>query len=444
MEPDWSPSTEQTRRSVLQTGVAALATGTVGTAAARVHSRPATGENHADGYPAADRLGYAPADTVMATYGHVGDLLADPAVQAVLDAEFGRPRDGDGPTTLNGAWNRLDELTAVSLDDVEEALQLWIQDDDTFQQATVFWTNWARADVLQSMESVLGVDLGQSSYRGYPRYQPQNTAADGIGTVASLGVLGDGTYVIGTTAGVNAVLDVVAGDAEPVGSPVRPAFGQLPGGPAQFALDVPPELLRRVGRNASGSLSLLAGAMRGVTLVSGAMTRDGDSRRLTVNFEAESPRRARIVTAILREVTEQGGRGTASQLFDLPVETAVSRSETTTTVAIRGGVDDIGTLAEGLLRMVPASALSNPFDALQAVASALGFGGAADGMDEWWEGDRPGRGGGGDGLPGRGDGAPSRGGDSPFGDEFPFGDEDSPFGENFPFGADAPSGGGGN
>lgn len=382
MESEWSPSNpEQTRRTVLQTAVAALATGTLGTVAGRVDDVAATGEDHTDAPSVDQRLGYAPADAVIVSSLHASELLDDPAGQAVLDAQFGA--DGgqaDGPRTLREAGTTLDEATAVSMTDVREALQVWLPaPDDGLRHATVFWTDWARGDVVASMESVLGIDLEKTTDHGYPRYRPRDAPADDSPTamVAELGVVDDGVFVIGSETAVSAVLDTVAGEGDRLGAPLEPAFDALPAGPAQFAVDVPQDQLRRAGIQASGRAGLVLLSLASVSLVRGAMSVEGDRRRFTTTFEADSPWSARLVASVLRRLTDEERPAPPGPLPTLPVDAAVTRSGSAVTVESVRTISEIADDADRVANQIPGSFLGDPLVAVRRAPSMLGADGGS-------------------------------------------------------------------
>lgn len=384
MDPDWSNSgRRQSRRAVLQTGIATLATGAVGAVAGRTGDVLAgvrgRGRGQGNEYPVEQRIRYVPAGADAVAYFNAADLLADPAGQAILDAEFAGAGQSAGPGSLGEALDGLDAATSVSIvDDLEEVVQaFWITGvDEGVAHASVLWTEWTRTDVVESMESFLSIGLEQRSYRGYPFYVPSDDLDDRPATelVGTLGVLGDGTYVIGSRIAVATVLSRVSGRRRPLGRRFRRQFRLLPDGPAQMAVDVPQLLLRRTAaRTDDRTLSLLMRIGASIEDARAAMSIEGDERHFTGAFDARSRSSARTVATLIRLLTAEDGSPLLASIPTIPIDVDIDRQGSTTTAETTLSAAEVESVAAEVAGQVSAQRLSNPLASLLQAADLAGI-----------------------------------------------------------------------
>lgn len=99
--------------------------------------------------------------------------------------------------------------------------------------------DWSTAAVRNAIDSPY-VDPETDEHNGRTVYRYSDETA--------LGVLGEGTYVTGTTAGVEGVIDVAEGDAKPVGGRVREAYSAAPTGALRFGFEPPDRMAADAGR----------------------------------------------------------------------------------------------------------------------------------------------------------------------------------------------------
>jgi FlaG/FlaF family flagellin (archaellin) len=132
----------------------------------------------------------------------------------------------------------------------------------------IFEADWSEDEIVGAIETD-GADLSKQSQDGYTIYE--SDGGDG-----SLVVLDGGRYLVGPESGINGVLDVLAGEADPVGGAVADAYANT-SGMARFAADVPGDAFKN-----TEELS----AMQEVTTVSGSLTASGDTRTFTVELSA--------------------------------------------------------------------------------------------------------------------------------------------------------------
>ena len=94
-------------------------------------------------------------------------------------------------------------------------------------------TDWSEDDLITFLESEGDSDLEESDYSGKTIYSGADTEEGGMA------VLSDGRYVIGPTAVLEDVIDVVNGDAEAVESELMDLYDETTEGHVQFATVVP-------------------------------------------------------------------------------------------------------------------------------------------------------------------------------------------------------------
>lgn len=121
-----------------------------------------------------------------------------------------------------------------------------------------------------------------------------------LGGSTVLGVLGEGTYVLGTAAGVEGSIDVAAGDAAPVGGRVREAYEAAPAGAIRLGFESPPDL----GEGEPGAGPIDPTAFGSITHGSGGYVIDGGERSASITLQADSAGGAESVATELRSARD--------------------------------------------------------------------------------------------------------------------------------------------
>lgn len=276
---DWSPS----RRTVLRTG------GAVG-AAAFAGCLPGGGDGGTDGTAADSPIETVPAGSQLVVHADVATLLNDERLRSRLNDLLGAVGD-QAPMGASDVESALDA--------VEDAADL---DPRALRTVTVFGgyeadaaaglrleADWAEATLRDAVAG--GMEPETTTYNDRTVYR--------YGEETALGVLEDGTYVTGTTAGVEGTIDVAAGDADPAAGRIREAFTAAPSGPLRFAFLAPDDL----GEGAGGSGPVDPSAFASVTHGYGGYVA-GESGTGSITLETESGDAAASVAEELRSARD--------------------------------------------------------------------------------------------------------------------------------------------
>lgn len=140
-------------------------------------------------------------------------------------------------------------------------------------------TEWSTADVETALRRS-DVDYNRTTIAGKTVYEPTSnatsenapeeaTAADD--TVAWIGVVDDGTYVVGSEQAVRDAIEVAAGERSAFGGELRDVYDATRDGHVTFAMRVPTD---RLPDRESGSID--AGSYNEIRLVSGVYYTTGD------------------------------------------------------------------------------------------------------------------------------------------------------------------------
>lgn len=162
------------------------------------------------------------ADTDDDANGADGDALEDggsidPSYVADLLGTV-EARTGLDPLEANEALLFGDgdaELNETTLGDTES--------DDWARVDAVVDGDWSEDDAVASLEATTDVAYGETTYADESVLYEPTTGADDPDT-PSLGVLGDGRFVVGDEAAVRAALDVRYSDRDPVSGLIRDAY----------------------------------------------------------------------------------------------------------------------------------------------------------------------------------------------------------------------------
>lgn len=180
--------------------------------------------NNSDGNSTDGKLvEYAPANSSVLV--HVdGDVLTDDETQTVVDGVMNSQSEGesvDSETMLT----MVSAETGFDPTSFEEALVFSDEDsvDDSDYSGILVSGNWTEEELTTLLENE-DSEYESTTYAGYTMYH--NTTADESSYV---GVLGEGTFVLGSEASVKDSLDVANGDADAVDGAVREEYDAASG-----------------------------------------------------------------------------------------------------------------------------------------------------------------------------------------------------------------------
>ena len=307
-------------------------------------------------------LAHAPERTVAAAHVDASELLADQALIGAIDGRLGLlggaaervPESTDATMALvadrTGLDPRdLDEMLAVVVrppggnesGDNGGRLDPLAQTDQAVLLRSV-WTPAAVGEVLDRRAAAVRT----TRYRGF---EVLTAVREGT-PVASVGVVENGDYVVGRRSGVEAMLDVAAGDATARESQLATALAAARPGPARIAV-VP----RRDAERSSGfgdPVALLAGK---VDLAYGSLYADGERRGTEVVLETGSGFDAEDVHESAESVLALARAGQVDPVLE-PLLSRVEASRSGSTVTLRYEAP-VGAFATTLLSVAAATVL---------------------------------------------------------------------------------------
>lgn len=274
---DSADGTGHSRRDVLRAGAGLLATATVTSAAGCTQLGGLTG-----GGGASAQVDRAPGESSSVSYVDVQSILDDEATKRLVNAYLGVASNSeynDWPADYEAALERVRE--EASLDPTKlQRLVVFTDFEATVRGegepffGTFVDADWTESEVVDALEEN-GESYTEEEYAGKTVYVSDSQYSD-----SRLAVLGDGHYVLGTKAAVEAAVDVESGDGESVGEELMGAFEATRDGSAvRFATEVPEDAIP--SRFPVGGDSVELDAFQEVTHTGGALYSTGDQ----VGFE---------------------------------------------------------------------------------------------------------------------------------------------------------------
>lgn len=262
-----TPST--TRRTVLRTGAAALTTAAVA---------GCLGDGSGDG-PGDDSGGspapvdHAPADSRYVLHADAASLLSDDVLRERTNELLGAASQES--LSVETLLSQAESQTGLD----PEKLQTVTLSGTYEQSAAVavrIESEWSESAVSEALAGDSAVPTAES-YEGETvyRYENENT----------LGVLGEGAFVVGHNGGVEGAIDVATGSAESLSGTVSEGFASAPPGAVRFAFETPEDY----GEDQSTTESPLdPESVASVTHGYGGYVVDGDSRRASMTLATEA------------------------------------------------------------------------------------------------------------------------------------------------------------
>ena len=151
----------------------------------------------------------------------------------------------------------------------------------------VFEAGWSESEVVDALEEN-GSTYTEGEYSGTTTYTNDSEYTD-----ATLGILGDGRYVLGTTDAVEDAIDVVGGDGDSIGSALSGAYDATRDGYVRYGTELPDDSIPRA--IPAGDERVELDAYQRVTHSGGALYSNGDTVGIEVVFVAVDEQAAEAV-----------------------------------------------------------------------------------------------------------------------------------------------------
>ena len=330
------------RRHVLKTGAAVASVGLVGSLAGCSDALDGNGDSDDTETPGGSSSDIPEgANVVMGADFQeiINDEEIRDAVNTALAAESAN--DDRIPSSVDGVFDRIEEEGDVDLRELEEVVLFGESEDDEETDYVGFlaYTNWNAGAIREAIEEMDDEDIEKSEHNGVTVYVNDDADED----TERIAVFEDGTIVFGSGGAVHDVIDVRAGDADPISGEIKEAWEATGGGYARIAVVPDSEDLPEGTEAADRTADL-------VTYVYGSLYADGSMRGFRINMETESEDDAREVRGainsqrlIARDEAESEGNQELAEFLD---ETAVETDGTTVTITNEVPVDEITPFVE--------------------------------------------------------------------------------------------------
>lgn len=297
-------------------------------------------------YRQSDRvdLSAVPAGVDSVAYTDVDRVSDDEAIERVVTkalslTDFGAEDYAD-------LKDRFADETGLSFEKLHAVVSYAKYDDSGLGAeygGAVLRSDWATDDVVEAYEETTPYDYAEGDHEGTTVYRPAEAPANA--SAPWVGVLGGGTFVVGSPAAVEDAIATADGDADSVGGDLKQAFREARGGHTKFATAVPDELF-------DGELSFAgvnAGAYEAVEIVAGAYYTEDNTMGVELTMHADSEDAAADAAAVTRAAlvvvkNRVGSDDLRSGLDDVEVEEDGERA----VVSFENSVEDITELLEAV------------------------------------------------------------------------------------------------
>ncbi|MEF8774986.1 MAG: hypothetical protein V5A43_00595 [Haloarculaceae archaeon] len=296
-------------------------------------------------------LNHVPERSVAAAHLDASALFEDEALVGAIDSRLGLLAAAEDrvPETTDAAIARVADETGLDPRELEDVLGIVIRpppEADTGEdggrldplaqtyQAMLVRSGWAPAAVATLLDRRAD-SVRTSQYRGYEVL----TGVREDEPFLSIGVRAGGEYVVGRRPGVEAVIDVAAGDAAALDGQLATALAAARPGPARVA--VAPRLDADRASGFGDPVALLAGK---VDLAYGSLYADGDRRGTEIVLESGSGFDAEDVHESAESVLVLARAGQILPgLEPILRRVEATRSDSTVTLRYEAPVGDVAT-----------------------------------------------------------------------------------------------------
>jgi flagellin FlaB len=335
------------RRTTLRTGAAAFGGGVLASLAGCI------GDDSQPNRTSGGRIDAVPAAATGVFYLDAQSVLADDAIVDAIDQRWSDTVEAsffDRPSTVGEVRDEFSEEYGLDLDGISEAVLFADLSAGDVNSGLIVWSEWAESDAVDAVEGTGGARLSETEYNDQTVYEDTNGSS-------RLGVLGDGTYVIGFSDAVEDAIDVSTGDGDSVGGRLRETYLETEG-VVRFASSVDnPYLPNFESMGTEGGVDL--SALENVTHLAGSMHGSGDERTVSLSFHAEGESAAEDVESVVDggrvvardrvDSADNGddpvGRAFAADLVTVLDDAEVSRDGTTVDVTYTGPTDVVAGVA---------------------------------------------------------------------------------------------------
>ncbi|MFB6119716.1 MAG: hypothetical protein ABEJ68_01205 [Halobacteriaceae archaeon] len=262
--------------------------------------------------PATDSV---PANVDAIAYVDVSGAMNDNTLRDVTNTYLSLQAErsfGDPPSSVEEAVSQIENNTELDVDGLDAVTMFARTGEGQLGQGAaasdyggiIVQSSWSESELVSAIENSSGSDLQESTYAGSTIYQSGSDDS-------YLGVLGDGSFVIGSEAAVRDALDVAAGNADAVSGDLVSAFEDTRDGYVRFAVtvkqgQVPTEQLGQTGAISNANI------FNEVQVVSGAQYVSGDQIGMELTMTVPDEDTALNLRDVLRGAASWG-RNTLNQ-----------------------------------------------------------------------------------------------------------------------------------
>ena len=340
---------EVTRRDVLQTGATLASVAAIGSLSGCSDLMSDDGDESNDDDSDDSTSSVAadiPARANLVMSLSVTALLDDQALRGAVNDALAEQSTEESmmPSTVSGALDMIEEEGDVDPRNVNEVV-LFGETDESEESDYVGWltyTDWSASEITELIEEYSDDDteIQTEEYNGTTVYVND----DNDDSTERVAILGDGTVVLGRAGAAHDVIDVRAGDADPISGETRSAWDAASGEYAKFAMDIEPEDLP------SGQAEAAEPTVENIRYVSGSVYADGDVRGAEFKMEAGSEQDASDVETFFEgQIALAEEQAEDPQAREFIESTEISTSGTTVTVRNEVDVETITPIVSELV-----------------------------------------------------------------------------------------------
>jgi len=280
------------RRAVLQTAGGLTAVSALGSL-----SGCSTVSEAITGSSGKAAISTVPEDSQFVLETDITALLGDSALKKGINEELASMREEmqseDLPEDVTAALDKMEEEIGLDPRSVSQTVLSGTLDESSDGQedaAYTLWSEWSESEFITAIEEE-GTSYTEETYSGKTVYRQDGE----MSTSTSIGVLKEGVFSIGTTAHVEATIDVWNGDADALGGDVKAGYDASEDGHMRYAFKVIDSQVPQ-GENSQFDTSVFTEASHGY----GSVHEDGDDRVATLSLEASGEEAATDMSDIIQ------------------------------------------------------------------------------------------------------------------------------------------------
>jgi len=223
--------------------------------------------------------------------GILGDENTARLANAYLDV-LSRNEYYDGPESYEAALDEVEAEATLPPSELQSVLGFgefgYFGFGGEAYAGALFETEWSESEILEALRENSEVEYTEDEYAGTTVYRSDTEYTD-----ATLAVLGDGRYVLGTRDAVEDAVDVANGDGDPVGDALSGAYDATRDGYVRYGAEVPDDSIPQAVPVGGERVEL--DAYQRVTHSGGSLYSNGDTVGLEVVFVAVDSQAAEAV-----------------------------------------------------------------------------------------------------------------------------------------------------